>query len=68
MAEIDIDENQNIDIDEFIAFLSVADQLKFRHPTSRTTLINIRRARKLNPIDFFNCYKSLPQFFGPSFT
>mmetsp|Transcript_30802 Transcript_30802/g.30312 ORF Transcript_30802/g.30312 Transcript_30802/m.30312 type:complete len:176 (+) Transcript_30802:553-1080(+) len=68
MSEMDTDQNQSIDIDEFIAFLSIADQLKFRNPGSKVTLMNIRRARKLHPIDFFNCFKDLPAFFTPSFT
>lgn len=31
IQELDLDENAAIDIDEFIAFLSVADQLKFKN-------------------------------------
>lgn len=68
IGEMDEDENAQIDIDEFVAFLTVADQLKFKHEGSRRTLVNIRRARKLNAVDFFNCFKGLPQNYAPSCT
>jgi hypothetical protein len=68
MKELDLDQNQSVDIDEFIAFLSIADQLKFRNPANKTNIIKIRHARKLHAIDFYNCFKNLPQFFLPSFT
>ena len=45
MQELDIDINGAVDIDEFIGFMSIADQFKFKHENSRYTLINIRRAR-----------------------
>jgi Ca2+-binding EF-hand superfamily protein len=32
IRELDLDGNQYIDIDEFIAFLSIADQIKFKNP------------------------------------
>lgn len=57
-----------IDIDEFVAFLSIADSLKFKNRTSRSTVIKIRNASKLHPIDFLNSFKNLPQFFNSSFT
>lgn len=63
MKEIDLDNNQVIDIDEFIAFLSIADRLKFKNPFAKATVIKIKHARKLQPIDFYNCFKNLPQFF-----
>jgi Ca2+-binding EF-hand superfamily protein len=68
VGEIDIDGNLVIDIDEFIAYLSIADQIKFKHPTSKTVIMKIKQARKLQPIDFYNCFKNLPKFFLPSFT
>ncbi|TNV88020.1 hypothetical protein FGO68_gene1522 [Halteria grandinella] len=68
IREIDIDQNQVIDVDEFIAFLSIADQIKFKHPATKTTIMKIKSARKLQPIDFYNCFKNLPKFFLPSFT
>lgn len=57
-----------IDIDEFIAFLSIADQIKFHNPQTKTTVMKIKSSRKLQPIDFYNCFKNLPKFFLPSFT
>jgi len=66
--EMDSDPNSGIDIDEFVAYLSIADRLKFRNPKSKTTLINIKRARSLNPIEFYQCFKRLPSSFSLSFT
>lgn len=68
MSEIDLDGNQAIDIDEFIAFLSIADQIKFKNPLTKTTVVRIKHARKLQPLDFYNCFKNLPSSFQPSLT
>ena len=68
MQEIDVDMNGAIDIDEFIGFLSIADQFKFKNENSRSTLINIRRVKKLHPIDFYNAFKNLPAHYSQSFT
>lgn len=68
MRELDLDSNQSIDIDEFIAFLSIADQIKFKNPANKTIVVKIKQSRKLHPMDFYNCFKNLPQFFQPSFT
>ena len=68
LRELDLDGNSYIDIDEFVAFLSIADQVKFRNPQAKTNIVKIRQARKLHAMDFFNCFKNLPQSFLPSFT
>ena len=52
-----------VDIDEFIAFLSIADSIKIRNPQTKSTIVRIKQGRKLQPIDFYNCFKNLPQFF-----
>ncbi len=67
MSEMDLDSNANVDIDEFIAFLSVAEQLKFKNPGSKSVMINIRRSRKLKPLDFYDMFKNLPPNYCPSF-
>jgi len=63
MKEVDLDGNEMIDIDEFIAFLSIADSIKIRNPQTKATIVRIKQGRKLQPIDFYNCFKNLPQFF-----
>lgn len=68
MRELDLDGNQAIDIDEFIAFLSIADQIKFKNPQNKAVVVKIKQSRKMHPMDFYNCFKNLPQFFLPSFT
>jgi calmodulin len=68
IREIDLDNNGIIDIDEFIAFLSLAEQVKFKNPANKAILVKIRHARKLQPMDFFNCFKNLPQTFQPAMT
>ena len=47
MKEIDLDNNGVIDIDEFIAFLSIADQIKFRNPHTKSIIVKIRHSRRL---------------------
>ena len=66
LKEIDLDENKVIDIDEFIAFLAIADQVRFTNPASKSILIKIKHARKLQPMDFYNCFKNLPHSFQTS--
>ena len=60
LKEIDIDDNKVIDIDEFIAFLAIADQIRFSNPASKAILIKIKHAKKMQPMDFYNCFKNLP--------
>lgn len=67
MNEIDVDRNGELDIDEFIALMSLGDEIQFRNASSKNTLMHIKKARKLNPLDFFRCFKSLPMNFVPSF-
>jgi hypothetical protein len=66
LKEIDLDQNNVIDIDEFIAFLAIADQVRFSNPANKAILIKIKHAKKLQPIDFYNCFKNLPQSFQTS--
>jgi hypothetical protein len=68
MNEIDVDRNGTLDIDEFVALMSVSGgEMQFQNQNARSTLLSIRRARKLNPLDFFKSFKSMPQSFVPSF-
>lgn len=63
MKEIDLDQNEMVDIDEFIAFMSIAEQLKFKNPNNKAVIIKIKHARKLQAMAFYNCFKNLPQSF-----
>jgi hypothetical protein len=63
MNEADLDGNGMIDLDEFIAFLSIADHVKVRNPQTKATIVRIKQGRKLQPIDFYNRFRNLPQFF-----
>ena len=67
MNEIDVDRDGSLDIDEFIALMSLGDQVSFRSATSQNTLLHIKKARKLNPLDFFKSFKNMPNNFVPSF-
>lgn len=68
MNEIDVDRNGELDIDEFVALMNMGDEIQFRSNAAKNTFINIKRARKLNPLDFFKCFKNMPLNFVPSFT
>jgi hypothetical protein len=53
MNEIDVDRNGALDIDEFIALMSMGgDDLQFKSTAAKNTYLNIRKVRKLNPMDF----------------
>lgn len=60
MNEIDVDRNGNLDIDEFVALMNMGDEIQFRSNVSKNTLLNIKRVRKLNPMDFFKQFKNMP--------
>jgi hypothetical protein len=68
MYEIDVDKNGVLDIDEFVALMtSTGDEMNFHSANAKNTLLNIKRARRLNPLDFFKNFKSMPSSFVPSF-
>ncbi len=68
MNEIDVDRNGTLDIDEFIALMTVTgDEVQFKSENARRTLQVLKKSRKLNPLDFFKCFKALPSTFVPSF-
>jgi EF-hand domain pair len=68
MNEIDVDRNGTLDIDEFIALMTTTgDEIQFESAGAKNTLMNIKRARRLNPLDFFKNFKMMPSNFVPSF-
>ena len=68
MQEIDVDRNGQLDIDEFVALISGGgDQVQLNSAGAKNTLYSIKKARKLNPLDFFKQFKAMPGNFVPSF-
>jgi hypothetical protein len=67
MNEIDVNRDGTLDIDEFMALMSLGDDMQFRSGQAKNTFMNIKRARKLSAMDFFKNIKNLPGNFVPSF-
>ena len=67
MNEIDVDRNGQLDIDEFVALMNMGDEIQFHSAAAKNTFVNIKKARKVNPLDFFKCFKNMPINFVPSF-
>ena len=66
---MDDDKNGTIDIDEFIAFINVADKVKAKNIEARDAVFNIRKARlKLNSLDLLQMFQRMPLSFLPSFS
>ena len=67
MSELDVDRNGQLDVDEFVSLLRLGDQLQFSNATSKNTYLRIKKARRLNPLDFLKSFKNMPTNFAPSF-
>lgn len=69
---IDTNQNKLIDIDEFMAYLQVADKVKVTtedHLTARDVCYSVRKAHaKINALDVFEMFRKLPSSFTPSFS
>ena len=66
---MDDDQNGTIDIDEFMAFIHVADKVKAKNIEARDAVFNIRKARlKLNSLDLLQMFQRMPLSFLPSFS
>ena len=66
---MDTDKNGTIDIDEFIAFMQVADRVRTKNLQARDVVFNIRKARlKLNSLDLLDMFMRMPLSFLPSFS
>ena len=65
--EFDANQDMQIDIDEFIRFFSVGEQIQFQDAQNANTYMKIKKARKLKPADFLKVFSSMPQTFTPSF-
>lgn len=67
--EMDSDQNGLLDIDEFMAFVQVADRVKTKNQPARDAVFNIRKARlKLNSLDMLELFMGMPLSFLPSFS
>ena len=67
MNEVDMDRNGSLDIDEFVALLSVCgNEIQLQSEGSRKTLTGLKRFRKVTPMDFIKQFKSMPRSFIPS--
>ena len=65
---IDTDKNGKIDIDEFIDFMISTDGYDQLDPLASSAVLNIKRYKKLSPLDLFNCFKAMPSNYILSFT
>ena len=65
--EFDANQDMQIDIDEFIKFFSVGEQIQFHDEQNVNTYMKIKKARKLKPLDFLKVFNAMPQTFTPSF-
>ena len=66
MQEFDMDGNAQLEIDEFVAMMSLGDNLSFARSGATNTYLKIRKARKLNVMDFMKAFSNLPAAFTPS--
>jgi hypothetical protein len=66
-SEFDANQDMQIDIDEFVQFFSVGEQLTFQDPGNAATYNKIKKARKLNALDFLKAFNQMPATFTPSF-
>lgn len=62
-TEFDVNQDMQIDIDEFIKFFSVGEQIEFQEEQNVNTYMKIKKARKLNIMDFLRAFNSMPQSF-----
>ena len=66
MAEIDMDKNAKLDIDEFLSLMRLGDNANFQDKEVQDTYSKIHKARRLNPVDFLKCFMGMPTNFVPS--
>lgn len=66
MQEFDIDGNAQLEIDEFVAMMNLGDEVNFANQESANSYLKIRKARKLNVMDFMKAFSNLPASFTDS--
>lgn len=67
MKEIDVDGDGRLDIDEFIALMTM-DQSSFKDPKSGNTQMKMKKSSKKPAYDFVKYFKIMPNHFVESFT
>ncbi|OMJ80203.1 hypothetical protein SteCoe_19609 [Stentor coeruleus] len=67
LSYVDADKNGKIDIDEFVLLMSGASPEVFADPRASSIMFNIRKSRKISPMDFFKIFQDMPSHFLPSF-
>lgn len=63
----DANHDGKIDIDEFMLLMTNASPEVFADPKASAVMFNIRKSRKMSPLDFFKMFQGMPQHFLPSF-
>ena len=66
MQEFDVDGNAQLEIDEFVAMMNLGDDVNFQEAGAKNSYLKIRKARKLNVMDFLKAFSNLPSSFTPS--
>jgi Ca2+-binding EF-hand superfamily protein len=65
IATADSNQDAQIDIDEFMILMTSNGSIQ--DPVAASAAFNIRRARRLSPMDFLKMFSSVPAHFIPSF-
>lgn len=66
---MDTNDNGEIDIDEFMAFIYMADKVKTNDSRTKDTVFHIRKASlKLNKTDVMMMFSKMPMSMNPSFS
>jgi len=66
MDEFDMDGDQGLDIDEFVAMMNLGEEATFREEKAKDTFLAMRKANKLSVMDFIKAFGSLPASMIPS--
>ena len=66
MNEFDMDGDQGLDIDEFVAMMNLGEEATFVEEKARDTFLKVRKANKLSVMDFIKAFGSLPASMIPS--
>ena len=64
--KFDEDGSGEIEFDEFVAMMNLGDDVNFQTGGAKNSYLKIRKARKLNVMDFLKAFSNLPSSFTPS--
>lgn len=68
VAEIDVDRDGELDIDEFVQLMTHGSQMEFRNPNSRAVHSKIQQSRQKGVLRFLQAFQVMPSNFVTSFT